>query len=145
MITLIFGQDELTEGKEAKRRRRHKNERPMCSHTLESHKNSQLEATILMQRTWCSLCRPCAYCFSLYKFIWASFMLIYRLLFAWCPPSPLAFPLFLPFPWGSLISERRNLMETSHIGMGIPRSLTLWVVLLRVSVFLPFCLKGKFL
>ena len=43
----------------------------------------------------------------------------------WYPPTPLAFILFLhSLLQGFLSSERRDMMETSHLGMSIPKSLT---------------------
>lgn len=42
------------------------------------------------------LCRLYACCLGLYKFISASILLIYRLLFLWCAAAPLALALFPP-------------------------------------------------
>lgn len=63
---------------------------------------------------------------------------IQRALFFWCPPSFLALTLFLPpLLCGSLSSEGRHLMETSHIELRVPRTL-------RVdSASIPVCCRRK--
>lgn len=89
----------------------------------QAHRTSaihELEAIIEVLRTWD---RPCVCCFSL----WVHWVL--RTLFSRCPLSPLVLTLFLPpHPWGSLSAEGRDLMETSHLGLGVPRSLSLCIM-----------------
>lgn len=53
--------------------------------------------------------------------------LIQKVLFSWCPPCFLAFTLFcLLFFWGgSLSTEKRGLMDTSHFEVCVPRNLSL--------------------
>ena len=64
------------------------------------------------------------------------------MLFPW---GPLALTLFLPPRiWGPLNSEGTDLMETSHLGLNIPRSLCLHIVWLWVSVLVSICCKRKF-
>ena len=44
----------------------------------------------------------------------------------WCPPSSLAPTLFLPpLLLGSLNPEGRDLVEKSHLGLSVPRSIIL--------------------
>lgn len=54
--------------------------------------------------------------------------------FPWCPPSSLALTLLLPpLLQGSLNAEGMDLMVASHLGLSVPRSLTLYSVCLWVS------------
>jgi hypothetical protein len=54
-----------------------------------------------------------------------------------CPPSPLALTFFLPpLLWGSLRPKGRDLMEIVHIGLRVPRFLTLCIVSGSGSVYL---------
>jgi hypothetical protein len=67
------------------------------------------------------LCRPCGCCHSLCEFMSVSLAVC-----PWYPRSPLAPTLFLsPLPQGSLSPKGRDLMKTSHLGLSIPKSLTL--------------------
>ena len=67
-------------------------------------------------------------------------LLIWRVLFPLCPPFPPPLTLVLPLlTQGSLSPGGRNLMETSHSGPNIPKSLILCVFLAVVSVFLLIC------
>lgn len=43
------------------------------------------------------LCKPCVCCFSLCELMWVLRVWIWRVLFSWCPPSPLALRLRLLF------------------------------------------------
>jgi hypothetical protein len=68
-------------------------------------------------------------------------MFIQMALFSWSPPSSLALTLFPPsLPWGSLSSEQRDLMETSHLELDIPR-LSVFSVSVCLSVSLYLCLS----
>lgn len=50
-------------------------------------------------------------------------------MFSWFISFPLALTLFLsPLPWGSLSSARSDLMQISHLGLSVPRSLTLFIM-----------------
>jgi hypothetical protein len=72
-------------------------------------------------------------------------VLIQRALLSWCPTSSLALILFPPPLWqGFLIHEGKgDLMKTSHLGLSLPRSLTLHDVCLWVSVFVPICCRRE--
>jgi hypothetical protein len=87
--------------------------------------------------------RSCACCLSLCDFSQALIRLVRGLLFC-CPPSPLALTLFLfLLPWGSLNPEGKDLMETSCLGLRVPRSLTLSIMSGCGSLHL-FCEGGGF-
>ena len=59
-------------------------------------------------------------------------------LFPCCSPFLLVLTILQPsLPQGSLITEGRELMETNHLMIGVPRSLTLRFVQLWISVFVP--------
>lgn len=94
------GQSKPTEGKEPKRRQT--NQRPTPSHTWEPCENTQLEAMCAGRGPVADPCKPCVRCFSLCERMWGLHMWIWRVLFSWCPPSPLALRLWLLFyqvPW----------------------------------------------
>jgi hypothetical protein len=81
------------------------------------------------------------------QFMWASLMLIYRVLFSW--PS---FPLWLlvslpPLLQGCLSYGGRDLVvDTGYLGTCAPRSLTLWIIMSgNGSVFIPICYRWKLL
>lgn len=53
----------------------------------------------------------------------------YRVLFSCGPSSPLAVTFFLsPLLWGSLNLEGRDMMETSHLGLSLPRFLIICIM-----------------
>ena len=71
-------------------------------------------------------------CLSLYKFFVCIDYDDSEGLFLQCLPPRLALTLFLPtLLEGSLSPEGRDLMETSHLGLRVPRSLTLHKVQLQ--------------
>jgi hypothetical protein len=49
----------------------------------------------------------------------------------------------LPLSWVSLSSEGRDLIETLHLKLCVPKSLVLCDVWLWVSVFVPICYRRK--
>lgn len=55
----------------------------------------------------------------------------------------LTFTLFPPLLQGTLSPEVRGLMETSHLGLSVPKFLTLHTVWLWVSIFVPICSMRK--
>lgn len=62
--------------------------------------------------------------------------------FPWCHLSPLALLIFpLPLLHSSLSLEERGLMKSSHLGLRVPRTVTLHVVQLWVSAFVPICCR----
>lgn len=71
------------------------------------------------------LCRPRACCHSLCAFISASVLLCLED-FPWSHLSPLALFIFLsPLLQSSLSPEEKCLMKTSHLGLSVPKSLSL--------------------
>lgn len=57
-------------------------------------------------------------------------------LFPWSPPSSLALTLFLlPLPWGFLNPEGRDLMETPCLELNVPRSPTLGIKSMGLSIY----------
>lgn len=53
---------------------------------------------------------------------------VQKVLIIWCPSSSLAFILFVPTVLRSSVSpEERDLMETCHLGLYFPRSLTICI------------------
>jgi hypothetical protein len=70
-------------------------------------------------------CRHCAHCHSLCEFICVSLLLWLEGLFPWCPLFPLALRILPPHPLCSVIPKEKHLMNTSHLGLSMPRSLTL--------------------
>ena len=50
-------------------------------------------------------------------------------LVSFCLPLPLALTFFLPpLTWGSMSPEGQDLMKISHLGLSVPRPLTLWIL-----------------
>jgi hypothetical protein len=43
----------------------------------------------------------------------------------------------LLLPWGSLSFENRDLMQTSHVALNVPRSLTLYIMSCSGALFFP--------
>lgn len=112
-------------------------QRPTCSRNQEPHKNTKLKSCNMFAE---GLVRtrvdPALASVSVSSYDPGLF--IQRALFFCCPPSFLALTLFLPpLLCGSLSSEGRNLMETSHIELRVPRTL-------RVdSASIPVCCRRK--
>lgn len=84
-------------------------------------------------------------CLSFFEFIADSIVLIERLLFSWCPTSPLGLVIFtLPLLQGSLSSERRDLVEIFYSGLSV-LSHTVHNVWLWISTVLYILCRRKFL
>ena len=63
--------------------------------------------------------------------------------FSWCPPSPLALTLFLSLlHQNSENPEGKNLMETTHSGLSVPRSL-IPCIMSACGMFVPVCDRRK--
>lgn len=82
------------------------------------------------------LCRSCACCHSLLEFLHMSTLLCLGGFVCLVPFIPSgAYNLSTPFPQGSLSPEKRDLMETAHLGLSafrVPPSI--YIVQLWVSV-----------
>jgi hypothetical protein len=64
--------------------------------------------------------------------------------FCWCPPSPMAFTIFLPLLRKSSLSpERRNLAETFHLGLSVPSSLILCILCSCGSLYMSYMLQDE--
>ena len=81
--------------------------------------------------------------------VFISIMLSQRALFSWCLPPPLALTLLLPpLLQGFLSPVVRDLMETSHLGLSVQKSLILYSLLhysipsLCYSVDFSLCING---
>lgn len=71
---------------------------------------------------------------------------VWKALFHWCLLSSLTLIIFLlPVPQGSLSPEVGSLLETAHLGLNVPRPLSLSIAHLCVSVFVPIYWKWKLL
>ena len=114
-----------------------KSQRQTCSRGQESHKNINLEPITWAQRTCADPSRPYARCVSPREFISMLKLSIQEALSAWGTRSPLALTFFmLPLSQSSLSTGRRDLLKTFHLGLNVPRPLTLCIeYLLWVSVF----------
>lgn len=76
-----------------------------------------------------NLCRSCGCCHSLYELVCVSVNCVYKMPFSQNHPLPLALTIFLrPLLHRSLSLYGRGLIETSHLGLGALKSLTLFIV-----------------
>lgn len=79
-------------------------------------KNAKLEALCILRRPGADPCRPV----HATSVAMRSYEL--RALLSRCPLLTLGLTLFLPpLLWGSLSSEKRDLMETSHLGQSVSK------------------------
>lgn len=54
---------------------------------------------------------------------------VWRILFPWCLPSPVAFTVISwPLPYNSLSPEVRGFLKTSYLEVSMPKSLTVHIV-----------------
>ena len=91
---------------------------------------------LVRDETWClplllragwdyglNLWRSRVYCHSLCEFTCASVLRVWKTLFPWSHPLPLALRIFLLLPHNSLSLEGRGLMKASHLGLSSSKSL----------------------
>lgn len=73
-----------------------------------------------------------------------QFSYAWKSLFSWCLLYPLPPTIFQsPLPKSALNTEGMNLMDTSYLGLSIWKSLTLHIIWLCVSVFVPIYCRRK--
>lgn len=106
--------DKTTQQKKSSKNR-HMSQRSSCSHTWESKKNATINTKIHIQRTWCS---PTKGCVAASVFVNSSipFLVNFEVIVLLVSTTPLTLTYFLlHLSLCSLISEWRNLRETSHL------------------------------